>query len=210
MKMTTNDRLVLLAVQNARQGLNALGIALITNLPLAEVEASLGTLSADDLIARETASGMGQFIPNVIPLGPACFSFNTWLRDFWSLDPPTVHADTLGTTYLSCGAVILASLASGSVDPDLVEQATSLPLGYVEFVLSLMLAQNAWSLDSVRDLRRLLRNEPPDFAGIQLALRDATEDFWELCWTPEVHETLEQFRAGCQVGGNSDEWVDEE
>jgi len=114
---------------------------------------SSGTRSAD---VTEAPTQSGQ----PIAVGPIFRNWRAWLTGFYDWYPPAISGDTLGTTFLSFGAVILSAILTGAMNEKEIAQVTSLPIGYVELVLAMVHEHNLWdSLEPLDDLQRTLLSQ---------------------------------------------------
>jgi hypothetical protein len=208
--LTTNDRLVFLAVQKTALGATSVALGLITRLEWDELQSSIAALQSQGLIAKATGAGSSYYATSSLPTEPLHARWENLLRKFWKLYPPNIEGDTLGTTYASCGVVLLTAMISGSSDERRIAQVTTFPLKFVRLVLQMAERANLWMCESAYELRRILQIQPVNFPGLEASLLDATEDFWELAWTPDVHSMLPKYRSGHQVAGKVDWWTDKE
>lgn len=146
-----------------------------------------------------------------IAVGPLFENWQAWIAGLYDWYPPAILGDTLGTTFLSFGAVILSAISAGTRNEKQIAQVTSLPIGYVKFVLAMLHEHNLWdSLEPLDDLQRTLLSQRNDLGEVKLALEAAVEALWNRCATRETVAKMIELRAGRQFGGGMDTWVEEE
>lgn len=141
---------------------------------------------------------------------PLFEDWQAWVADFCAHYPLAVEGDTLGTTFLSFGAVILSAILAGTRDETELADATRLPAGFVRFVLAMVTELKVSASLDLSDLQRTLLSRRSDLREVKSSLEAAEEQAWNACATPETVPKLIELRAGRQFGGGMDAWVDEE
>jgi hypothetical protein len=196
LNLTINDRLVFYAVQDTMSGITALSLSRITRLPWNELQSSIAVLQSTGLVAKTDDNESRYYAVPSRSTEPLYGDWESLLSSFWESYPPKIDDDLLGTAYLSCGAVLLTALISGSSDEHLIARTAVLPTEFAMLVLEMAERENVWWCESIYELRRVLEIQPTNFFELEMRLREATEDLWELCWTPEIHNLLQVYRAG--------------
>lgn len=202
------ERHLLHAVQTATPGLTLDALKHLTSQPEATVEAGVGTLRSFNLVQAIP----GQTITYVlVPLStePLFEEWQRYLDSFCDRNPPNVEGDTLGTTFLSVGVVILCAILGGTRDEDEIAFEISLPVEFVRFVLAMVEEHHLWRSLGPFDLERTLLRQRTDLREVELSLQAVEEALWDTCATAKTVAELIELRAGCQFGDGMDCWVDE-
>lgn len=209
-RLSSSDRLVLLALQAHAPCLTEDQLQMITHLPTEIVQESILTLEA--LNRARSGVDRGETYQVAIPLSdrPLLPLWEAWLAFYFEAQPPYAEGDTLATMYDQCGVILLTAIVSGTRDPDLISCVTSLPLPFTMLVLGMADRRNIWDLDSTFELQRRLTTTNIDLHEVDNCLDWLKEELWEFCWTPKIEAKLHEFRAGHQFGGKVDWWLDSE
>ncbi|MGB6689950.1 MAG: hypothetical protein WBE76_19105 [Terracidiphilus sp.] len=121
---------------------------------------------------------------------------------------PFIEHDDLGTTFLVSGAVILASLLAKTRSPNMLSDATGLPLAFTGMVIETMDLNDFWQSERYADLASTLQNCDRDYAGILDALNSFLEEFWLESKMPLLGKLLAILRGGKLLGGGLQSWTD--
>ena len=209
-KLSTKERLVLLALQAHAPGLNEHQLEMITHLPTETLQDCLSKLEA--LGRTHSVAGRLETCYVASPLSevPLFPNWERWLALFCEAQPQYAEGDTLATMYCQCGVVLLTAIVAGTRDIDLISEVTTLPPAFVMLVLDMADTWNIWDLDSIFHLQERLSSGDVKLDQIESTLHWVKEDLWEYAWTPAIEATLHQYRAGHQIGGKVDWWIDSE
>lgn len=114
-----------------------------------------------------------------------------------------------GTTLVSAGCVLLASILAPTQSPDVIASLTGLPIGFVTGVLIVISAGGYYTSSSFEDLVRAAHNPSLDVGLVDETIADLLV---EVCEGTDRHwiEILGSLRAGHIYGGQLQPWTTEE
>ncbi|MGB6689957.1 MAG: hypothetical protein WBE76_19140 [Terracidiphilus sp.] len=130
------------------------------------------------------------------------------LERYYAPNLPFIENDDLGTTFLVSGAVILASLLTKTRSPNLLSDATGLPLAFTGLIIETMDLNDFWASDRYTDLARTLQNRDIDYPAIMDSLNSFLEGFWLELKMPLLGKLLAILRGGKLLGGGYQNWTD--
>ena len=133
-----------------------------------------------------------------------------WLREYFVHEPPYIPGDDRGTCFCSVAAVMLSAMVIGNESPVILAGVTKYPAPYVAGVLNSMRRANVWGLENVVALKAQLMETPTDWKELQVALNDAMEMVWDAICTPGAETALESLRQRVLIGGETQDWLDDE
>lgn len=208
--LSSEERLVIFTMQAYASGLTQAQLTVVTSLGRQEVERCIQRLESLDRAYHVVEEPYTYYVARSIPDQPLFPAWEEWLTLFSEAHPQFVDRDRLATMYDCCGVVVLTALVGGTTDPEPISRVTTLPLGFVCFVLTLADTRYIWDLDSAFWLRQHLCGESVDLAKVDKALQWVKENLWELCWTQAVEDRLHELRECRQFGGKVDSWTEAE
>ena len=167
------------------------------------------TITPSSAPTAEVAHAQSFQCEHPVPAEPLFPNWRTWLVNFYSHRPTALEGDALGTTFVSFGATILCATASSTRDESEIADVIQLPVVFVRYVLNMLGEHNLWESVELLDLQRTLATQPNDLTEVGSSLEWAEENIWNACATPDTVAELIALRAGRQVGGGADTWVDE-
>jgi len=207
--LTTLQRFTLLVIQQAPNGIAESDLSFITNASAPAVKEALSTLGALKLIDNLGDGTINLYIPVALSSVPLFTDWESWLAAYCAEDPPACDGDSRGTTYGTVMVVILVALLSGSRNRKLIADLTTLPPQFVSSVLEMIDVAEKWCFVELYELEKLLLEKSEKHLEILHALQALMERLWNRWWTPEREIALNRLRAGRQVGGQADTWVDD-
>jgi hypothetical protein len=133
----------------------------------------------------------------------------SWLDRFYEVKQTYVERDGPTTTFVSCGAVLLAMIVVGSRSVQTLTNLTGLPAAFVEATL-LVADRGAHSLSfSYAELILAVNDHPGDFDPIEHELTCLMSDIWEQM-DKQWPDALNILRSGYLYGGKQQTWTYEE
>jgi hypothetical protein len=207
--LTTLERFTLLVLQQARNGITESDLWFITGAETVDVGKALTTLEGLKLIEHLGDGAAVRYIPVALSSVPLFVGWESWLTAYCAKYPQVCDGDTRGTTYGTVMVVILVALLSGSRNRKLIADLTTLPPQFVSSVLEMIDVAEKWCFVELYELEKLLLEKSEKHFEILHALQALMERLWNRWWTPEREIALNRLRAGRQVGGQADTWVDD-
>jgi hypothetical protein len=193
--LSTEERFLLFAIQQAGDGLEEFHLSFLTNLETAPTKEALATLKNLKLIEQLSDEAVPRFYQVTFSSAPLFPSWQSWLAGFCAEEPPECEGDTLGTTFGTVEAVILLALLSGSRDAKVITPLTLLPQLFVDYVLELIGVVEKWCSVELHQLERLLIEARDNHSEIRGCLHSVMELLWDLWWSPEGEVQLNRLRA---------------
>jgi hypothetical protein len=207
--LSTEERFVLFAIQQSSDGLDESDLWFLANLKVAPTKKALAALQNLKLVERRSDEGVARYYTATLSSVPLFPGWRSWFADFCTEEPPQCEGDTLGTTFGTVQAVILLALLSGSRDAKLITRFTLLPRLFVDYVLEMIRLVEKWCSVGLHDLERVLNDTRDNHDEIRDCLHSIMERLWSIWWSAERDVEINRLRAGHQIGGHVDNWVDD-
>ena len=118
--------------------------------------------------------------------------------------------DDMGTTFASCGVVLLSLALAGRRDPQTIGNITQLPRPFISLIVKIMDEINFVESRIYQDLIAVLQERSSNNLAIVDILHAALEDFWNTSWDPIVGTALELLRDRHIVALGQQWWHDPE
>ena len=133
-----------------------------------------------------------------------------WLREMSNHVTFFTPDDDLGTTFLSCGVVLLVMALAGTQHSTTIAEITCLPEGFVKQVVQSISAIAFRKSKGFANLRHTLETNGRDFPDVIDSLHSALERLWMQSDLFDQEVELLMLRDGYLVGGSRQTWRDPE
>lgn len=130
----------------------------------------------------------------------------TWLSAYCRFDPLFAAEDNLGTTFMSCAAMILVVSFTQNDDYRLLAEVIGLPAKFTRLTVELARRFAFYSCEPFLELKRITQTTPTELKMIRESMRCALELYWDRIYTPETIALLDAFRNGELCGGEIQTW----
>jgi hypothetical protein len=92
--------------------------------------------------------------------------FSEWFQSFCEFQPLFIVGDSIGTTFLCSGSVILTLAALSTRSAALAAMLTGLPSGFTEAVIAALVKMAFWRSQEALDLEKTIRLRGGELAEV--------------------------------------------
>lgn len=131
-----------------------------------------------------------------------------WLSQFLDHAPPVIEGDDMGTSFLSCGAVVAAAVVLNITAPESLSAVTGYPRAFTEAVCSEMTRRKLWDAEDINLFKLFVQSTPTDWSEATMWLHDLANVFWDVVYSRDAHIALESLRERTLYGGKLQDWLD--
>jgi hypothetical protein len=133
--------------------------------------------------------------------------FDPWVRWLYESELACIPEDNLGTSWASCGCVLLAAAVTSARSAISLSGFTGFPEEFTALVVEVMELVDVWSHPLFRRLEKLVQNPAADSAEIKSVFESAAGELWNKA--SRLALELEKARNYRVLGGGRQDWVDD-